>query len=320
MAFIRTRTIHGKERYYLEQSVRLPEGTVKKLSVYLKDYDPAKKYLSLERYQKALQKRADKLKVDASIQQYSKNYIFTEELFRELESTKIGYKRIIQKLTANQLSDVLDRFTINFTYESNAIEGNSLTLKDVTFLIKEGEIVEGKNMRDVYEIINTRKAFDWIMQHRPQINEHDIIKLHGILVKDTGVSTGYKKLPNFLLGRKVKTTPPARVEKEMRELIDWYNKSINVHPLQLAALFHGRFEKIHPFEDGNGRVGRLLINIILLSYGYPPLIIRKTQRVRYFHALDAFDQRHPDNLYLFLIEKHRKTYELFFKIYVKYLK
>lgn len=320
MTFIRTRTIHGKERYYLEQSVRLPDGKIKKLSIYLKDYNPAKKNPSLEGYQKVLQKKMEKLKINASIQLYQKNHIFTEKLLRELELAKMGYQKIIKKLTANQLSDVLDRFTINFTYESNAIEGNSLTLKDVTFLINEGEVLEGKNMRDIYETINTRKAFDWIMQHKPRINEKDILKLHEILIKDTGVSIGYKRLPNFLLGRTVKTTPPAQVENEMRELINWYNDSINLHPLQLTALFHGRFEKIHPFEDGNGRVGRLLINVILLNHGYPPLIIRKTQRVKYFHALDAFDQEHPDNLYWFLIEKYKKTYDYFFKIYIKYLK
>jgi Fic family protein len=285
----------------------------------MKDYDPAKDNPSLKLYQKTLQRAIETLKMDSGIQQYQQSHIFTEELLRELESTKLGYQKIILKLTPNQLSDVLDRFTINFTYESNAIEGNSLTLKDVTFLIKEGEIVEGKNMREVYETINTRKAFDWIMQHKPQINEKEIIKLHEILVKDTGVSIGYKKFPNFLLGRMVKTTPPAQVGKKMRELIEWYNKSTDMHPLQLAALFHGRFEKIHPFEDGNGRVGRLLINIILLNHGYSPLIIRKTQRVRYFHALDAFDQEHYDNLHWFLIEKYKKTYELFFKIYVRYL-
>lgn len=319
MAFIRKRIIHGKERFYLEQSVRLPDGVIKKVSLYLKGYD-AHKNTSLSPDRKRLQIIIEKLKTDAAIGQYKQNHIFTEELLRELESTKIGYQKIIRKLTAHQLSDVLDRFTVNFTYESNAIEGNSLTLKDVTFLIKEGEIIEGKNMRDVYETLNTRKALDWIMKYKPQINEKDIIKLHEILVKDTGVSTGYKKLPNFLLGRMVKTTSPAQVGKDMRELIAWYNKSSDVPPLQRAALFHGKFEKIHPFEDGNGRVGRLLINIILLNHGYSPLIIRKTQRVRYFHALDSFDQGHPDNLYWFLIEKYKKTYELFFKIYIKYLK
>ena len=105
----------------------------------------------------------------------------------------------------------------------------------------------------------------------------------------------------------------------MDKLIEDYNNKDNIPPLQKAALFHGKFEKIHPFEDGNGRVGRLLINIILLNNGYPPLIIRKTHRVSYFNALEAFDNGHPDKLYRFLLEKYKNTYEKFFKVYVKYL-
>ena len=92
-----------------------------------------------------------------------------------------------------------------------------------------------------------------------------------------------------------------------------------MHPLQRAVIFHGRFEHIHPFEDGNGRIGRLLINVMLQQQGYPPLIIRKTQRRAYFHALEAFDNGHPNLLHRFLIEKYKDTYEKFFQVYVKYL-
>lgn len=141
-----------------------------------------------------------------------------------------------------------------------------------------------------------------------------------MVVENTGVTLGYKQLPNFLLGRRVETTPPERVKEEMRELLEWYESNSKMHPLQRAALFHGKMEKIHPFEDGNGRVGRLLINLILLAEGYPPLIIRKTQRVSYFHALEAFDNGHPGNLVYFLIEKYKDTSEKFFKVYEKYLK
>ncbi|MBI1969286.1 Fic family protein, partial [Candidatus Woesearchaeota archaeon] len=75
-----------------------------------------------------------------------------------------------------------------------------------------------------------------------------------------------------------------------------------------------------PFEDGNGRVGRILINVMLLNHGYPPLIIRKSHRVTYFDALQAFDHGYAGKLYYFLIEKHKKTYEQFFEVYMKYLK
>ncbi|MBU1973897.1 MAG: Fic family protein [Nanoarchaeota archaeon] len=159
----------------------------------------------------------------------------------------------------------------------------------------------------------------WIFKKKPKLNEKTIIDLHKIIVENTGVTLGYKTLPNFLLGRNVKTAPPEKVKLEMKNLLKWYKESKNLHPLEKAAVFHGKFEKIHPFEDGNGRVGRLLINIILLNYGYPPLIIRKTQRIAYFHALEAFDNKHFDNLYHFLIEKYQKTYDNFFKIYIKYI-
>jgi len=317
MTFVSEKLIHGKKRYYLEKSIRLPNGKAKKISVYLKDYKKEKP--DLKKYHEILDGKIKTVFGDFAVNHYKQGHIFTEKVFHRLEEIKIDYKKIIRKLTRKQLQDMLDRFTINFTYESNAIEGSSLTLKDVTFIIQEGKIVKGKDLREVYETINTRKAMEWIFNEKPKLNEATIIKLHQILVENTGISFGYKKLPNFLLGRNVKTTSPENVKEEMDMLLEEYNNCKNLHPLQLAVDFHGKFEKIHPFEDGNGRTGRLLINIILMNYSYPPLIIRKIQKMKYFHALSAFDQGHSSNLYYFLIEKYKKTFEKFFEIYVKYL-
>jgi len=299
--------------------VRFPYGKVKKYSLYLRDYDPSIEYKAISDYKERLDKRINEEIISHSVKQFKTNYIFTEDTLQRLEEIKRDYKKIVKQLTEKQFQDLLDRFTINFTYESNAIEGNSLTLKDVTFILFEEKIVRGKDLREIYETINTRKAVEWIFTEKPTINEKNIIKLHEILVKDTGITFGYKKVPNFLLGRTVETTPPEDVGKEMGSLIEEYKANEKKHPLQLAALLHGKFEKIHPFEDGNGRVGRLLINMMMLHAGYPPLIIRKTQRVRYFHALEAFDHKHKDNLYRFIVERYKETYEKFFGVYVKYL-
>ena len=319
MVFISSKTIKGKKRYYLERSIRLLTGKVKKFSIYLKDYDAKSKYKEINHYKRLLNGNISKELKEFSARYYKKINIFNEELLKRLEEIKLGYKEITKKLSKKQLQDIIDRFTANFTYESNAIEGNSLTLKDVTFVLHEKKAIKGKDLREIYETLNTREAMELVFSNKLRVNEKDIIKLHKILVKNTGIPFGYKKVPNFLMHRQLETTRPEKVKEEMGKLINWYNENETIHPLQRAVIFHGKFEKIHPFEDGNGRVGRLLINIMLLNNRYPPLIIRKSQRLSYFSCLEAFDKGYEDKLNRFLVEKYKKTYEKFFKVYVKYL-
>lgn len=319
MAFLSVKRIHGKKRYYLEKSVRLPNGRVQKYSVYLSGYVPRKRKYALAPYRRALEEKARGAMLRYATEFYQTDHRYDAALLRRLEETKLGYAAIRRKLTRKQLQDIIDRFTVNFTYESNAIEGNSLTIKDVTMLFHEQKLVPGKDLREIYETLNTRAAMQLLFMNKLKISEADIRKLHRILVKNTGVAFGYKQLPNFLLGRTMRTTPPERVAEEMQQLIAWYHANPRMHPLRRAVIFHAKFEQIHPFEDGNGRVGRLLVNAMLQSHGYPPLIIRKTHRTAYFRALEAFDYRYPDKLHRFFIEKYRKTYEKFFGVYMRYL-
>ena len=250
MAFVTIKFIHGKRRYYLETSVRLHTGQVKKFSVYIKNYSPTDKE-QLQDYTKQLKEKvAFGLSLSASAH-LDNNSIFTKETIHKLEEMKLDYKELLKKLTTKQYQDIIDRFTVNFTYESNAIEGNSLTLKDVTMIFHENSALRNMNLREVHETLNTRKALEALFYHNIKIKEKDIIKLHEILVKDTGISLGYKKLPNFLLGRNVETIAPKRVGFEMQKLLSWYHEQKKMHPLQKAALFHARFEKIHPQHKRN---------------------------------------------------------------------
>src|SRR3989344_3243986 len=233
MTFLRKKTISGKERYYLEHSLRMLNGKIKKVSVYIKNKKNADKSREI------LNEKIKNEIVKDSISYYRKDDIFTEELLKKLEEIKLNYKKIKNKLTDNQIKNVIDRFAINFTYESNALEGNSLTLKDVAIVFNEKKSIENKDLREVYETINTREALNLIFRNKIKINERDIIKLHEILVKNTEVPSGYKKIPNFLLGRNLKTTAPENVEKEMKKLLKWHKESEKLHPLEKAAIFHG---------------------------------------------------------------------------------
>lgn len=316
MVSLKYKTIKGKKYLYAEHSFRLPDGKIKKISKLIKE---EKDKESKEARDYFLKKQI-KAYQDCALKTYKSDGIFTKEQIKKLESMKVEYKEIIRKFTKKQIKDILDRFTINFTYESNAIEGNSLTLKDVTLILEENIVPKNKDLREVYETKNTKEAHELLFKNKIKITIKDMIKIHSILVKDAGVQFGFKKLPNYLVMRNLKTTSPEKVEEEIRKVISWYEfNRKKVHPLRLAAEFHAKFEKIHPFEDGNGRTGRVLLNAILLENNYPPLIIRKTSRVAYFSSLEAFDKGYKSKLERFLLEKLKNTFNNFFKVYIKYL-
>lgn len=314
MVSVRKKKIKGRSYLYADYSFRLPDSSIKKISKLVKSKEEA--------FSKKIKEYFLKKEVEAyenyALNTYKPGSVITKEKIKKIEAFKAEYRQIMKNLTRKQFKDILDRFTVNFTYESNAIEGNSLTLKDVALILTENIVPKGKDLREVYETRNTRTANQLLFDNKIKITIQGIKKLHEILVRDTEVTTGFKKLPNYLLMRTVKTTPPEKVEEEMSKLIKWYNEN-KEHPIRIAAEFHGRFEKIHPFEDGNGRVGRVLINAILLENAYPPLIIRKTMRHSYFEALDAFDKEYKPKLLRFVLEKFENTFTNFFKIYIKYI-
>lgn len=305
-----------KKGRYVEYSFRLPNSSIKKVSRFLKEDETGyEKYIKKEFLEKEIEKN-----IEYALETYDTNSIFTKDEIKKIEEMRIKYKYIINNVTKKQFEDILDRFTVNFTYETNAIENNSLTLKDVTLLVNEDITPGNKSLKEVYETRNMREAINILFSKNIKLNEKNILNLHKIVVKDTGVSLGYKKIPNFIVMRNVKTTVPENVEKEIIELLNWYNSNKDImHPIKLAANFHGRFEKIHPFEDGNGRVGRLLINIILLEHKYPPLIIRKSHKEKYFNCLKVYDEGFTLKLEQFILDKYKKTFRNFFEEYVKYV-
>ena len=316
MVSVTYKSINGKKYLYAEHSFRLPNGKIKKISKLIKG-EANKNSKNIKDY--FLKKQVEAYQ-DYALKVYTTDGVLTKEQIKKLESIKIEYRKIIKSFTKNQIKDILDRFTVNFTYESNAIEGNSLTLKDVTLILGENIVPKNKDLREVYETRNTREAHELLFKDKIKINIKDVINIHSILVKDTGIQLGFKKIPNYLAMRDLKTTPPEKVEEEMNKLISWYKSNKNkIHPLRLATEFHAQFERIHPFDDGNGRTGRILLNAILLEHNYPPLIIRKTSRIAYFSSLEAFDKGHKTKLERFLLDKIKDTFEKFFKVYVKYL-
>lgn len=315
MVYITKKRIKGRDYKYLCKSIRMPDGTAVKIAKLLKGSKTTKEHEIF------FLKKEQELNAAWASKKYKKSYIFSPQNITNIEHIRINYKHLVKKLSKQHIKDVFDRFTANFTYNSNAIEGNSLTLRDVNIVIFDKTSVEGKDLREIYETRNSRTVVDMILNKKFDVSEKDIMKMHRMLMKDIDARKGYKKLPNVIFheNRQVETTKPEAVPHAMKELIKWYNKNNNsIHPLELAALFHGKFERIHPFEDGNGRVGRFLINVILVNSGCPPLIIRKTNRIAYMKCLQAFDDGYEDALKRFMMSKFKDTFRKFFEVYIKY--
>jgi Fic family protein len=193
-------------------------------------------------------------------------------------------------LPAHTVASLRDKLALEWTYHSNAIEGNTLTLRE-TKVVLEGITVGGKTLREHFEATNHRDAILYvedIVSKREELTEWQIKNIHGLVLKgiDDGEAGRYRRENVVISG--ASTTPPdfLHLQEEMVMLIDWYQNASAVHPIARAAELHTRFVKIHPFVDGNGRTGRLLMNFDLMKAGYTPAIIRKEDRLAYYDALD----------------------------------
>lgn len=184
-----------------------------------------------------------------------------------------------------------EAFAALFTYDSNAIEGNTLTLDETSHLLFDG-MVPAKSLREVREAINHKGAFDQMLAYRGDITRRFICRLHAAVVKETllgdlaGQAGKYRDVQVFIRGVEWVPASPEAVPKDMKALLDWYTKNKGkVNPVATAAYFHIAFELVHPFVDGNGRVGRLLMNFILRKHGYPMVNIPNREKRAYYAAL-----------------------------------
>jgi len=184
-----------------------------------------------------------------------------------------------------------EAFTAEFTYDSTGIEGNTLTLRETAAVLFEGA-TPAKSLREVYEVLNHKKAFDYILEYKGDITKDFLCSLQKIVTENTlkqevaDQAGKYRTVPVFIRGAKITPPPAEQVPKEMRSLIMWHGKNKKkLHPVILTAYFHAAFEAIHPFVDGNGRAGRLVLNFMLHRNGYPMLSIPREQRLHYFETL-----------------------------------
>ena len=213
------------------------------------------------------------------------------ELLTDIDMKKARLD-MLRPLTSGEAQRLRDEFMVDFTYNSNAIEGNTLTLKE-TAMVLEGMTIDKKPLKDHLEAVGLRDAFLYmedIAQKKIKLRETEIKSIHSLILinrpEDKGV---YRRIPVTILGAYAEPVQPYLIEPKITELLAENEKrKKTMHPIERIARFHLEFEGIHPFIDGNGRTGRLILNLELIRNGYPAINIKFTDRKRYYDAFDAF--------------------------------
>lgn len=196
-------------------------------------------------------------------------------------------------MTDGELQRLRDEFLIAFTYNSNAIEGNTLTLQETALILNEGITIAEKPLRDHLEIIGHKEAYFYVealVKEKVPLSEKVIQTVHSIVLMDKPQDRGvYRSVPVRILGAAHTPPEPWAVPVQMELLLTEYAGEMQtLHPIERAALFHLRFEGIHPFIDGNGRTGRLLLNLELMQQGYPAIDIKFADRRKYYDSFAAY--------------------------------
>jgi Fic family protein len=202
-------------------------------------------------------------------------------------------KRLLDEkrpLTEGEVERLTEEFAVEYTYHSNAIEGNTLTLRE-TDMVLRGMTIDKKPLKDHLEAIGHKEAFDYIsdmVKERQALTESMIKQIHALVLMDRKEDRGvYRRVPVRILGALHTPPEPYLVAMQMERLLDGYREN-DENVIKSIALFHLKFEGIHPFIDGNGRTGRLIANLELMKSGYPPISIKYEDRARYYKAFDEY--------------------------------
>jgi len=301
MVYIYPKNVGGKKYYYLRASSRLKGKQVTKDIAYLgSTIDEAREnFPKIAKDKSAIKKSYRKIKLFLETEYY-KNRVRSSKLKKddflgddllEIEASKLHYDKVFKKLDSKSQEEILENFSVEFAYNTASIEGNTITLEEAKNFFETGRTPKDRTLREIYDLQNTKEALEYLLKQRKEITHNLISKIHEMLLKNIDVRVGYRTADIRVFKSNFDASPGIYVKSDMDLLLKWYaDHKKKLHPFVLATIFHHKFEKIHPFMDGNGRTGRMLMNYVLMSAGYPPIVIYKKNRDAYLDALGSADK------------------------------
>ncbi len=316
MVYVEPKKKGDKVYYYHTRGIRIGES-IKKIRKYVgTDREIA---YSLDKFKNSIQEIAEK-----ELDSYRKDFIeddltYSNDIIKDIFKENIIISNL-KEFDKNIKEKIEYEFPIKFIFNSNSIEGSRISQEEVEKILT-GKSSTHKNRSEVQEVKNSQKSWEF-MKKDFNFNVKSIKELHAILTKDLknlygdSYVQGFKKV-NIVVGQEaMPTTEPKYVKEELKKLLEWYkeNKNKEFTP-KLAFDFYYRYELIHPFEDGNGRTGRYILNKILVDNGYQPVIVFENNRESHHRAFLKAQNGHMKYLYDFMFKQYKKTFEKFYSQY-----
>lgn len=292
MVYHEIREVNGKKQHYLIYNQRKDGKWTKKAKFIGKGNLSNRKLLILKRdFEKEL------------LTNKKYEYLRKKDV-EDIENLKKIYDKQIKKLKKEEFLEFENTFFTELTYNSNAIEGSTLSLQETSMVIDKGIVPEGKTLREINEAKNHFEALKFIRDYKGDLNEEFILNLHSIITRNIlGRFTGrYRQTPIRVFGADIKFPSSEKVPQLIKNMIYWYKENKNkYHQFELATLVSMKLVTIHPFLDGNGRVSRLVMNFLLSKKNYPWINIYNRQRQKYLEATRKANDENYSLIFKFLI-------------------
>lgn len=321
MSYVTSKKIGSKRYFFLVKAVRM-EDDIKKITFSLGTKKPTlKKILDLKEIAEPyFFFKESELKAEITSKKYSSEY-FSKEEIKKIEILRHFYKIYLHKLKPPELQKHKENFMVKYVYNTTSIEGNTTTLPETALILLKRIAPEGKELREIYEIQNYEALIEYMDKHKGDVTKKLMLKIHEILLKNIDEYAGnFRKVRVFIPGSEIIIPKPEKVETLVEDIIGYYYESRNRYPLELAVDFHHKFESIHPFTDGNGRVGRELLNFILKKHNFPPVIIEVKNRQKYIKALMKADEGNIEHLITFVRDTLINQYDYMMDVDIENIK
>lgn len=234
---------------------------------------------------------------------------------------RIGKKKAeldaLRPLPPAAVANIRNSLSVEWTYNSNSIEGNTLTLQETKMVVEDGLTIHGKPLREHFEAVNHQEAIELIESWAKPgylLDAADILEVHGLVLQkiEKEFAGRYRNAGVRIAGANFVPPNALRVNEYIDDLLHWLREEgEDIHPVVRAAIFHHRFVWIHPFFDGNGRTVRLLFNLLLMREGYPPAIILRNDRKKYYDALNRANQGNYGKILLLVLQALERSMDIY---------